>query len=269
MKILAFFDAHDTPETHQERFHLLGSLIVDKRPDVIVQGGDFLSLESLSHWDRDKRKLMEGRRYQADIHSANVAIDIMTIPLWSLQGQQRKNKEKLYRPDLVWMEGNHEAWLDQYICMHPELEGAVDLKSDLSIPYELFRNVKWVPWIGDSAADSTVFIGGVGFTHVPRSRTGAISSKYLCTRTLAETYDCSIVFGHTHRFQVDTVNRVGRNGDSTYMALNAGGFFQAVPEYAKGNNNDYWQGCVMIETNGGSLFDYETFSLTKLYRMYT
>ena len=47
----------------------IGKYIVDKKPDVIVQIGDFADMPSLSSYDVGK-KSFEGRRYKDDIEAA-------------------------------------------------------------------------------------------------------------------------------------------------------------------------------------------------------
>ena len=47
----------------------IGKYIVDKKPDVIVQIGDFADMPSLSSYDVGK-KSFEGRRYKDDIETA-------------------------------------------------------------------------------------------------------------------------------------------------------------------------------------------------------
>ena len=80
MRVLWFADAHVENGQDLSRFDALGKYIVDKKPDCIVQGGDFTSIESLSDWDKDKRRKMEFRRYSKDIEATNEAIKRMFAP---------------------------------------------------------------------------------------------------------------------------------------------------------------------------------------------
>ena len=54
----------------------IGKYIVDKKPDVIVQIGDFADMPSLSSYDVGK-KSFEGRRYKDDIEAAREGMDIL------------------------------------------------------------------------------------------------------------------------------------------------------------------------------------------------
>ena len=50
-KVLAIGDAHDGPRIAKDRFRWFGRLAAETRPDVIVQIGDFLSLDSLCRYE--------------------------------------------------------------------------------------------------------------------------------------------------------------------------------------------------------------------------
>ncbi len=73
----------------------IGNYIVKKRPDVIVNIGDFADMPSLSSYDKGK-KSFEGRRYKNDVVATQEAMNILLKPLRDLQARQRRNKEKTY-----------------------------------------------------------------------------------------------------------------------------------------------------------------------------
>ena len=85
----------------------IGNYIVKKRPDVIVNIGDFADMPSLSSYDKGK-KSFEGRRYKHDVAAVHEAMDILLKPLRDLQARQRRNKDKVYKPRMVLTIGNHE-----------------------------------------------------------------------------------------------------------------------------------------------------------------
>ena len=66
---------------------------VDKKPDVIIQAGDFADMHSLSSYDVGK-KAGEGARYQDDIAVAKEAMSILLAPLNEYNKQRRKIKAK-------------------------------------------------------------------------------------------------------------------------------------------------------------------------------
>ena len=268
MNILWFTDAHVSPGQDQSRFTALGNLIVDKRPDCVINGGDFASIDSLSDWDKDKRRKMEHRRYHRDMGACNEAVSLMFNPLEAMQKRDRKNKVKQYRPDVVWLEGNHEYRIERYIDYNPVIEGSIHYEHDLDFGKVKFDSYEFVPF--KSLTDNTFAMReGVAFTHAPRHRAGLISSKYICSRALTESFECSVVFGHTHRFTVDSLQRIGGGGNPVvHHALNGGCFFEENPEYAAGNMNDYWKGVFLLEVKDGMWWIKETWPMEKLKAVY-
>ena len=91
-----------------------GNYIVKKRPDVIVNIGDFADMPSLSSYDKGK-KSFEGRRYKHDVAAVHEAMDILLKPLRDLQARQRRNKDKVYKPRMVLTIGNHEHRINRAV----------------------------------------------------------------------------------------------------------------------------------------------------------
>ncbi len=54
----------------------VGKYLAEKKPDVIVQIGDFADMPSLSSYDVG-RKCFEGRRYKTDIDVTNKAMEML------------------------------------------------------------------------------------------------------------------------------------------------------------------------------------------------
>lgn len=256
-------DAHVTPNTNLRRFTWLANLIEDRRPDLIVQLGDFATMESLSHWDQNKRLLIEGRRIKEDLEEARMAWDTVEAVITRIQYLQRRQKTKLYQPELIWFEGNHEDWLRQWTERNPEMEGMIDLQTELGITTRLYSKFDWVPW-KESRVDE-----GILYCHVPIGRTGPISSKYITARAIADYSNISCIFGHTHRRQDDSIARITRDGElTTIRAVNVGCFFEEWPHYALGNSNDYWQGLTILNVYAPGLFDVEEWGMARLERIY-
>ena len=104
-----------------------GRYVSEKRPDVIVCIGDFADMSSLSSYDVGK-KSFEGRSYKADIEAAAEGMRMFLDPIRELQAQQRRNKEKIYRPRLILTLGNHECY---------DLETEILTRSGWKFPKEL------------------------------------------------------------------------------------------------------------------------------------
>jgi hypothetical protein len=105
-------DTQIKPESPTDMLAWCGEYIVEKRPEVIVQLGDFADMSSLSQYDFGKIQF-EGRRYKKDIDSAHNAMGILCKPLLDYNERQRQNKHKMYRPEMHLVIGNHECYDDK------------------------------------------------------------------------------------------------------------------------------------------------------------
>lgn len=257
MKVLWFCDAHICPNDDLTRFVALGNYIVAEKPDYVVQGGDFMTLDSFSRWDQNKRLKIEGRRYAHEISVGNEALKCIYTPIVKYNQVRAKNKEKQYKPKWIWIQGNHDYWPDQYVERNPELHGIIDIRKDLYIDF-LPGKVVYVPFVSDKWYYN---INGVSFCHVPRNRAGPVSSKYMADKAV-ELFNNSVVFGHTHRLLCSTIKRAG--SDEIIQSLNGGCFFERDPEYSVGNTNDYWRGIILLNIVNAGVFDFSTISLEKL-----
>ena len=57
--VLVIPDGHVDDIQDLSRWAYLGNLIVERKPDMIVQLGDFVTVGSLSHFDMNKKRKME------------------------------------------------------------------------------------------------------------------------------------------------------------------------------------------------------------------
>jgi hypothetical protein len=143
------------------------------------------------------------------------------------------------------------------------MDGTINLENVLRLNNDLFSSVEYVPFnnLGDSGIR---FVDEVAFCHAPRNRAGIISSKYITNRALTESFSTSVVFGHTHRFIIDSLARVDQSGQPVItQAINGGCFFTRTPQYAVNNTNDWWAG-VLLLTIDGSTIDIATRSLKSM-----
>lgn len=214
-------DVHVAPGQNLKRAELLGKAIKALQPTRVVFIGDFMTFDSLSEWDMDKRKKMEGRRYAKDIRSGREFLSRMYTHIGS------------QRPEFHLCEGNHEYRLHRYLSSDPTFDGAVDYIGDLDI-----GSWKITPF------KSYISIQGVDFTHVPINEAGkAIGGKFACNKAL-DIVNGSVVFGHTHKLDTASIHRHG--AEHLSHALNVGCYFEHIDDYAKGSVTSYWRGLVLI-----------------------
>ncbi|MFN9898134.1 MAG: metallophosphoesterase, partial [bacterium] len=98
MKILVIPDCQIKEGVPTDHLTWAGKAIVDYRPDVVVNIGDFSDMPSLSTHDIKGSKYFEGLRYKKDVEVAKEAMQKLLSPLREFQQRQKRNKEKLYKP---------------------------------------------------------------------------------------------------------------------------------------------------------------------------
>lgn len=236
-------DVHCAPKQDLSRATLLGKAIKELKPNRVVYIGDFLNFDSLSAWDKDKRKKMEGRRYQLDIESGHEFLDRVDRELDD------------YVPEWIFIEGNHEDRLWRYLDGQPLFDGAVDYRKDLGI-----NHWKHIPY------KEHYLHKGVYFTHVPINEAGKpVTGASACARSLA-IYQHSVIFGHTHKLASSSVHRHGAS--HLNQALNVGCYFDHIDDYALGSVTSYWRGLVLIDHYKTGRFNWSPISMGKLRQVF-
>lgn len=243
----------DVQAKHGNDFKFLsriGEFIIDKKPDVVIQIGDFADMESLSSYDKGK-KSFEGRRYTKDISAAKEAMDALMSPIREFNNRAKKNKEKQYKPRLVLTLGNHCNRINRAINDDPKLEGLISI-SDL--PYHEWEVYDFL---------KPVFIDGVAYSHYfptgvmgrPASSAGAMVSKL----------HMSCVAGHQQGKQI----AYGKRPDgSNITCIIAGSCYEHDEEYLGHQGNKHFRGIVVLHEVKDGCFDEMFVSLEYLEKKY-
>jgi len=238
-------DVHVGPGQNLRRADWLGWAIKDIQPTRVVFIGDLLTLDSLSGWDKDKRKKMEGRRYAKDIQSGVEFLNRMEAQMGDWDGE------------VILTEGNHEDRLWRYLDKDPSFSEHVDYRKDMGLDE---RGWKVVPYKEDYRHK------GVCYTHIPITAAGRpISRKDICGAAL-DTYGVPVIFGHTHRLANAQLHRKGTA--HLQEALNVGCYFEHIDEYAKGSQTNYWRGLVVIDHYAQGRFGFRTIPMSELRKLY-
>ena len=258
-------DAHAHPEFSNERFTALGNFIVARQPDNIVQIGDFLDLDSICFQERSKPLLKEGKRLVDDIEAGRDAYERLMRPLRSLWKKQRRDKKALYKPGLYWCNGNHEDRAWRYVEEIPELAGF--------IPTNDFVGCQDDGWVMVPYGDAC-YIEGTMFTHVPVNHVGRRVGGIYAVRRAAENSHNTVVFGHTHRREILSLNRAsdedpkGRRVDG----ITVGCYFDYDPAYVRREGAvptlNWWSGLVLFHHTGYSRVDPEFISVERVKAEY-
>ena len=254
--ILPIGDCHVYEEDDLTRFHILGKFILDKKPTHIVFMGDFLTLNCLSNWDRNKRMRMENKRYSLEVDVGNEALDAIFAPVDKYNKFMTKTKRKKYRPTIVYLEGNHENRLTRYLEVDPTFDGFVSVQKDLLLKK---RKIIYVPY------REYFYINGIGFTHIPFNEAKEISGVDITKKASLVTFD-SVVFAHTHKLERSNWHKQGQK--HLQQILSVGCYFQHHEDYVHGRVTRYWKGLVLLDNWKEGRFDIECHALSKLQREY-
>lgn len=252
MRIMVIPDCQVKPDVSTDHLSWAGKYAVDMRPDVIVNIGDFWDMPSLSSYDKGK-KSFEGRRYTKDIDAGNAAMALLMAPIIEEQQRLKRNKEKLWKPRLVFTLGNHENRIARAVDNDAVLEGVIGF-DDL--------NLKKYGWEVHPFLE-VVNIGGVLFSHYFTS--GVMGRPVNSAKTLLTKKMMSAVMGHVQ----DRDIAYSRRGDGTPVTgIFAGIFYQHAEDYLTPQTNGSWSGVWILHDVKEGSFDEMPVSLQYLKDRY-
>lgn len=245
-------DTQAAPGHPDDHMTWAGKYAVKNKPDVIIHLGDHWDMPSLCSYDKGKGQ-MEGRRYLADIKAGNDSMDKFMAPILKEQKRQRKNKEKIWKPRLVFIMGNHEQRIERAIDDNIQL-------ADL-LGYHDFNLLHYgwevIPFLEVEVID------GVAYSHYFTS--GVMGRPVSSARLMLNKKHMSCVMGHVQDRDV----AFARRADGTRMTgLFAGIFNQHDESYLNAQTNDSWSGVWMFNEVKDGAFDEMPVSLDYLRRKY-
>lgn len=248
--ILVIADQHATPEHNNDRADYLSGLIIDRRPDIVVNIGDAADMASLCSYDRGKRSF-HGRNYRADIESH---LDFQER-VW---GPVRSRKKRL--PYRVFLEGNHEHRIEKALDLSPELDGAISF-DHLELDKSYDEVVRY-----NGSSPGKVDIEGVTFAHyfVSGVMGRPVGGEHPATSLLAKQFH-SCVAGHLHL--ADFAVRTDARGKKM-CGLLAGVYQDYDPPYAGDAARLWWRGVVMLHGVEDGYFEPEFLGLKTLKETY-
>lgn len=194
MRILVIPDVQAKPGQDFSFLRWVGQYAVDKKPDVIVQIGDFADMPSLSSYDVDK-KSFEGRTYMDDVLATHEAMDNLMAPIYKEMVRLQVGKRKKWEPRLVLTLGNHENRINVAIENDRKLDGLI------SIDNLKYKELGWevIPFL------QPVTIGGISFCHYFVS--GVMGRPVSSARALVMKKHMSCVMGHVQASEIDMSQR--------------------------------------------------------------
>lgn len=227
--------------------------ICKKRPDVIVIGGDWYDLPSLSSYEKPGSSFLEGKRLEHDIDAGN---DVLDRFLTRIRTGGRRND---WRPDIHFVEGNHEYRLQRAISDDPvRLEGV--LSRDLFLAYT-HPMVTYHPFLEIETID------GIMYSHYfcnPLSLMKGVLGGSMDNRL--NKLKRSFTQGHQ---QTLITGSQYLPGGQRIRGLVAGAFYQHDEHYAGPQGHDYWRGIIYKHEVHDGDYDLMEVSLKYLLKEYS
>lgn len=243
-------DSHAHPDHPNDRADYLAKLIIDLRPDVVVNLGDQFDMASLSSYDKGKRSFAN-KSYKKDINAGLEFHDRMWSPV-------RATKKKL--PFRVVLEGNHEHRIERALDLSPELVGTLGFDDYAFDDYynEVIRYDGGLPGIYKS--------DGILFAHFfPTGVSGRPLGGISPARMMAQKNKVSCVAGHIHTFDYFTERNID---EKTISCLLAGCYQDYTNDWA-GPIGRFWKpGVAILRNVEDGDFDLQWVSLASLAREY-
>lgn len=232
-------DTQCKPGNDLDHLRWAGEAVKDYRPDVVIHLGDHWDMPSLSSYDKPGSRSKEGSRYVDDIAAGNEGMDVLTKPFRNIKG---------YKPDMIFLTGNHEHRIERAIEDDPvHLEGVIGYDD-----FELygFRRYEFL---------EVVFIDGIAYSHYFQGGAGRAIAGSIDNRL--NKIGQSFVQGHQQGLQYGT--RTLPTG-KVYHGLVAGSMYTHDEDYmGRQGNSSHWRGIVVLnEVEDG---DYDVMPLSMDY----
>jgi hypothetical protein len=248
MRVLAIGDVHAGPGMPTDHLAAIGRYAVSMQPSHVVQIGDFGDWSSCQQ--HDGNETLKGRlkpSFTADEDAVHSAYDALYSPM-----ERGGLRASLHQTD-----GNHEARVDRFVNMHPELYGDWDVRVR-QIPARFGVDRKeYGDWL---------FLGGVGFIHHPNNILGrAYGGKYP-ENQIANDATFSIVSGHTHKPNTIHRSKIGPNNKITILNLGTAMPTAYVPSYAQWSTTGWGYGVFLLTIAGGRITSHTFTSIDDLMR---
>lgn len=193
------------------------------KPNKVIILGDFMDVASLSAWDYDKKRIMEGKRFMAEVALANEELDFLQSCV--------KDKED----PIFYIEGNHEDRVNRYLDKNPEMEGMIEIPQQLKLKE---RGIQWFPYVNQDK--KPLKVGDMYFIH------GMYTNQYHANKHL-QKLGCNVCYGHTHNSQSAMQNMAFQK---SYMAYGLGTLGDKSPDYLRGKPGNW--------LNQFALFEWDT-----------
>lgn len=224
----------------------IGRWIAERKPNVVIQAGDFGDMASCSTHDEPGSLAAEGRSIEEDIAVCRRALDML-----------HKNMGKHKCRKIITL-GNHENRLARFVNAHPVLRDTYSKD-----PFG-FEAMGWevYPFL------EPVVVAGIAFCHFfPRASSGKVmQTKNGAPNAMAmikrEMRSC--VAGHAQGLDVACLTVGGR----TLRGVIAGSAYLHTEGYLSPQGQGHWAGVLEMNEAADGYFDLMEVSLEYLCRSY-
>lgn len=252
IKILVIPDTQVKPNQSVDFLRWIGEYAAVKKPDVIVQIGDFADMESLSSYDVGK-KSFEGRTYKADIEQAKLGMATLMQPIKDEQQKLIDNHKPRWNPRLILTLGNHENRIDRAIDYDRKLDGLISVND---LEYE-----KWgwevYPFL------EVVVVENIAFSHYFTS--GVMGRPVSSAQMLLNKKHMSCFAGHQQGRQI----AYGQRADGSEMtAIICGSCYEHSESYLGLQGNKHFRGLYLLHNCEDGSFDECAIPLDYLRKKY-
>lgn len=247
-------DTQVRPGVKTDHLEWAGRYIADHvirkhRPVRVIHAGDHWDFPSLSSYDKNKGRLMEGRRLRKDIDAGNEGLARLNTPIEDALVEVT-DPEEIER---ILQRGNHEDRLQRWLDSDAQNEGLVG-----------FDDLKSPGWTVVPYQEVTVR-EGVSYSHyfVNPLNGRPLGGQSMDARL--KTVGFSFTMGHQQTFMYG--ERYLTNG-RTLHGLVAGAFYLHDEEYRGPQANGEWRGIVVLHEVHDGTYDIMKVSMDYLCQRY-
>ena len=221
-KIRKFVVAGDFhfPQTNPQALAILLKFLKNFKTDYFIFGGDQLDMDIVSHWEVENHRLKEGKRLKKIYQDFDRQI---------LTPIEKTLPKKCIK---VWLDGNHEYFLEQYLDKYPEVEGLIEPEEILKLKERKWERLAFSP---QEDPRSVYHLGRKLFVSH-----GFWTNKYFTSKTVDATSRSIIVF-HKHTFQAHTKETLIDQSDF-HTCYGIPCMCEMNPSYGKNRPNNWVKG---------------------------
>ncbi len=250
IKLLVIGDSHADPDEPNWRYDALGRFIVDHKPSIVVDIGDWWSFNSLA----SQAKGYENERYWRDVEAG---VDAMARVNHQID-DYNKGSKRPYKPRKVRTLGNHEDRIDRCVADLPhQLAGIMGVHDLMSAEFGWEEHPFLEPVLIQNVSFAHYFVSGT----LSRPIGGETPAYTLMRKGLG-----SAVQGHDHL--LDFCDRWSVKGEAI-MTAHAGCFFEHDFDWAgKQANRMYRRGLLLLNNLENGSFDPEWWGMDRVMERY-